>query len=76
MGEFLSLTEAARYAGLTRPTLNARIRTRRIPVFPDPGDERVKLVRVADVEPLRRRRPLRPRQAGTPDMAGVRDGRP
>ena len=54
MGEFLSLTEAARYAGLTRPTLNARIRTRQILVFPDPGDERVKLVRVADVEPLRR----------------------
>ncbi len=55
--------EAARRLGVTPPTLRKRIRRGDIEVFIDPLNDRKRLVRVSDLEPLRHPRPANREQA-------------
>lgn len=52
MDEFLSVSKAARYLGMSEPTLRRRIRDWRLAIYLDPRDRRRRLVRAADVAQL------------------------
>ena len=58
MQDFLTLTDAARYLGVSRQTLWRRIRDGVIPVHVSEINRRIKLVKRADVEALMRPRPI------------------
>ncbi len=61
--EYLTMSEAARLIGRSRISLRRSVDREAIPVFEDPLDRRCRLVRVADVDRLRERRPIRPNVA-------------
>ena len=50
---FLSTAEAAVSLHVSRPTLRKRARELRLPIFRDPCDHRLRLLRVEDIERLR-----------------------
>jgi hypothetical protein len=57
--EFIGSNEAARRLGVAPLTLRQRIRRGEVPVFEDPLDARRRLIRTADLKPLRTIRPAR-----------------
>jgi hypothetical protein len=58
MDGLVTFGEATRRLGVSPPTLQKRIRRGDLEVFVDPLNDRTKLVRVTDLEPLRRPRPV------------------
>ena len=66
---FLTLTEAAAQAGVSRNTMRDRIRSGAVPSFSDPRNKHFVLIRVADVERLRVPQP-RPVAAPRADAVG------
>jgi hypothetical protein len=60
-GEFISCGSAAKRLGVAPMTLRQRVRRGEVPVFLDPLDARVRLLRRDDVEQLAKRDP-RPAQ--------------
>lgn len=61
--------EAVRRTGVTPATLRSRVRRGEIQVFRDPLDDRVRLVRVSDLEAMRNPRPVGSRPASEPQVA-------
>ena len=57
--EFIGSYEAAKRLGVAPLTLRQRIRRGELPIFEDPLDARQRLIRAADLEPLRTIRPAR-----------------
>ena len=57
--QFIGSNEAARRLGVAPLTLRQRIRRGEVPVFEDPLDARRRLIRTADLEPLKHIRPAR-----------------
>ena len=64
-GEFLTMTQAAAQAGVSRNTMRDRVRSGAVPSFSDPRNKHFVLIRVADVERLLTPRPrvVRPEEA-------------
>jgi hypothetical protein len=58
MDGLVTFGEATRRLGVSPATLRKRIRRGDLEVFVDPLNDRTKLVRVTDLEPLRRPRPV------------------
>jgi hypothetical protein len=65
--EFLSMREATRQYGITRPTLLRRVRELRLPVYVDGLDRRRRWLRRSDLQELMRRR----RVGSAPDDAST-----
>ena len=63
MDGLVTCGEAARQLNVSPPTLRKRIRRGELEVFIDPLNDRKRLVRVTDLEPLRHPRPARQEQA-------------
>lgn len=61
--EMVGSLEACRRIGVTAPTLRKIVRRGDLPVFLDPLDARLRLVRVADLETLRQPVPVRRSEA-------------
>jgi excisionase family DNA binding protein len=59
MDGLVTCGEAARRLGVSPPTLRKRIRRGELEVFEDPLNDRKRLIRVTDLEPLRQPRPVR-----------------
>jgi len=59
MDGLVTCGEAARRLNVSPPTLRKRIRRGELEVFTDPLNDRKRLVRVRDLEPLRHPRPVR-----------------
>lgn len=66
----VTTAEALRRVGITAPTLRKRVRRGELQVFSDPLDDRVRLIRVEDLEALRNPQPIECRGA-TEKAAGV-----
>ena len=49
-GDYLTLTQAAEVAGVSRAKLWRMVKSGRLPAYADPRDGRVKLVRRAELE--------------------------
>jgi excisionase family DNA binding protein len=58
MDGLVTCGEAARRLNVSPPTLRKRIRRGELEVFIDPLNDRKRLVRVTDLEPLRHPRPV------------------
>lgn len=58
MNDFVSVREAARRLGCSPPTVDRLIAAGELPAFRPPTDLRRRLVRVADLEPLKLPRPI------------------
>jgi hypothetical protein len=65
MDQLVTCGEAARLLGVSPPTLRKRIRRGDVEMFRDPMNDRIKLLRVEDLEAMRTPQPLgnRSRQA-------------
>jgi len=59
MDQLVTCKEAALRLGVTPPTLRKRVRRGELEVFRSPLDDRLRLIRVTDLEPLRHPRPAR-----------------
>ena len=64
MDEPVTCGEAALRLGISPPTLRKRIRRGELEVFEDPLNDRKRLIRVTDLEPLRQPRPVRREEFG------------
>jgi hypothetical protein len=64
--DMIGSVEACRRVGVTAPTLRKRIRRGDLPVYLDPFDDRRRLIRLSDLESLRK--PIPARQE---EVAGV-----
>jgi excisionase family DNA binding protein len=53
MADKMTLTEAARYLGISRVTMSALVRRGKVKVMTDPIDTRKKLVKLADLDKLK-----------------------
>ena len=67
--EFIGSRRAAALLGVAPMTLRRRIRRGEVPVFEDPLDARRRLIRMADLEPLRTIRPAQPTDAAKVSVA-------
>lgn len=58
MDQLVTYREAAQRLGVSPPTLRKRIRRGEVETFRDPMNDRIKLVRVEDVEAMQVPRPI------------------
>lgn len=58
MDQLVTYGEAAQRLGVSPPTLRKRIRRGEVETFRDPMNDRIKLVRVEDVEAMQVPRPI------------------
>lgn len=58
MDQLVTYGEAAQRLGVSLPTLRKRIRRGEVETFRDPMNDRIKLVRVEDVEAMQVPRPI------------------
>lgn len=58
MDQLVTCGEAARRLGVSPPTLRKRIRRGDVATFRDPMNDRIKLLRVEDLEAMRIPRPI------------------
>jgi excisionase family DNA binding protein len=63
MEGYVTQAEAAALLGVSRWTLQERIRKAQLPVYSAPADHRRRLLRRADVEQLAQPQPVPPRQS-------------
>jgi len=70
MDRFVSMTEAAKLAGTSRIVLRQRVRRGELQTFRHPLDDRVRLIKVGDLDRLRQPRPVKLAAGSTGDAPG------
>jgi len=68
-GKLIPTIEATKRLGVDPGTLRKRVRAGEVAVFRDPLDARLRLLRLADVERLRRARPVKATVAAEGSLA-------
>ncbi len=64
MGEFVTLTEAARRLGVSEPAMRRRLQRGELQAFSNPRDARSRLIRAEELEAFMVPRPITPAGQG------------